>query len=281
MKKYLLTTLFLLNIFCAAFVFAQNPVSNPGFENWANGNPVSWMTSNVPGIGTPVTQGAPHAGLHSLRGDVITGIAGVIPPVVYQIGIMIAQNYATLDFYYQYNRVGTGTFDASAIMYSNGSTVVAAADQSFTSSVVSWTQANIPFTYISSGADSCVIVFAINDQVNPDPDPGNYFLVDDVSLSGVVVIDEQSTVKDFAISKIQPNPASDNAFIYYSLPRNEHIKFELLDVAGKICRTIDVTSETAGKHRIELNVTELPAGIYMLRMTTSDAVATAKVIVAK
>ena len=37
-------------------LLAQNPVPNPGFENWTAGDPVGWNTNNVLGVFTSVTQ---------------------------------------------------------------------------------------------------------------------------------------------------------------------------------------------------------------------------------
>ena len=271
-----------LILFIALFSFSVNAqIPNPGFENWTLGNPDGWITNNVPGFGVPVTQSTPHSGTHGLKGEVVSTPGGNFTPIVNSTdingtGFPVSQQYSTLSFYYQFNQVGTGTLVAYAVFYANGIGVGAGA-QIFGSSVSSYTLANIPVTYSGSNPDTCIISFIISDSVTSAPLLGNYFLVDDVSLSGVSGVQEQQNPLAFEISKVQPNPAHDIANIYYSLPQSGDIQFDLYDIGGRNYKSIKIPMETAGKHKIEMDATEIPAGFYFLNMTAENGKSTMKI----
>ena len=284
MKKNLLTILILLICFRTNVVVAQN-VPNPGFENWTAGNPDNWSTNNIPGVVVPITQTSPHNGLHALKGEVLSSIAGNFSPYLTSTnmtgnGFHVNQAFATLSFYYKFNKVTTGIFTADAVMLENAGGG-GYAGKIFTSSVSSFTLASLPFYYATTNPDTCIIAFSIDDTVTFDADPGNYFIIDDLLLSGLVGVEEPMEPAVVAISKIQPNPVGDFAYIYYSLPANENLKFELFNIDGKISKVFDVQNETAGKHKIELSVGELPGGIYLLRMSTPNASSSARVVVVR
>jgi hypothetical protein len=113
------------------------------------------------------------------------------------------------------------------------------------------------------------VVFTINDTAAADPTVGNYFIVDDVSLSGVVGINENGELTT-AIEKLQPNPSNETSFIYYSLKEAGNIEFSLSDLTGKIYQHFSLASETAGRHKTELNTSAIPAGNYILVMSTAS-----------
>ena len=286
MKKQLLPIMILFVIGFANTVNAQNPVPNPGFENWTTGNPDGWFVNNIPGFAVPITQATPpHNGSFALKGEVVSTLGGDIVPVIASmdmnfVGFPITQAFATLSFYYKFNKVTTGIFGAFAAMYENGAGAGAAA-QEFTSSVTSFTQANIPVYYSSFNPDTCIIEFVLTDTVLTTPAIGNYFIIDDVALSGLVGVQEQQAISEMSISKVQPNPVNDVSYIYYSIPQQGDIQFALYDISGKTYKTINVPMETAGKHKIELDAADIPAGFYILRMTSVSGYTTAKVQVVK
>lgn len=285
MKKNLLLILILFTFGFSSVLVAQNPVPNPGFENWTSGNPDNWLTNNAPGFAVPVTQASPHSGTFALKGEVVSTLAGNFSPIVSSTdmsgsGFPVNQAYATLSFYYKFNKVTTGIFGAYVAMSETGGGG-GAAGQIFTSSVTSFTQASLPIYYQTTNPDTCTILFTINDTVAASPAVGNYFIIDDVALSGLVGVQEQQPVAAMIITNVQPNPVRGISYIYYSLPQSGDIKFELYDVTGKTYKTIDIPSETAGRHKIELDASDLPGGIYLLRMTAANAVSTTKVQVLK
>ncbi len=79
--------------------------------------------------------------------------------------------------------------------------------------------------------------------------------------------------------KLFPNPASARAFLEFSLGKPEWVVVQLFDLSGKpVSRTIraDLSS---GKQLIQLDLTDLPQGMYWVRLASGDRVATQKLLV--
>jgi len=79
MKKIAPAFLFALALSFPALTKAQIP--NAGFETWAGGEPVGWVTTNYPGYWVPVTQTANvYSGYSALQGTVIDYYGYLYPP---------------------------------------------------------------------------------------------------------------------------------------------------------------------------------------------------------
>lgn len=271
MKKNLLITI-LVCAFSITILKAQN-VPNGGFENWTSGNPDGWQTSNIIGFATPITQTTPsYSGAYAVKGEVVASLGGPFPPFIISagMGFPVSQAYSNLNFYYKQNHIGTATFNASVAMFQGTGNGVGGGGQFFSSTVTSFTLASIPIYYNTTNPDTCIITFSIGDTVAPDPAVGNNFIIDDVSLSGTAGVYDLPVVSPLVIEKVHPNPAREDAYIYYSLPSNSDLQFDLYDASGKKYFELKLTDETAGRHKVEFDASEIPAGFYILRMTSAD-----------
>src|SRR5262245_1477629 len=98
MKKNLL----ILAICSWTMLQAQNPVPNPGFENWTSGNPDNWTANNFGPGASPVMQTTPsYNGLLALKGEVIlVGPVSFFPILsstdASAVGFPVSQAYAQL-----------------------------------------------------------------------------------------------------------------------------------------------------------------------------------------
>ncbi len=271
--------------FCTTtFIIAQNPVPNPGFENWASGNPVSWSTTNIPGVAVPVTQTTPpYTGTYAAKGEVVNFMGNPFAPFLSSTdmsgnGFPVSYPYGTFSFYYKFNQIGTTYLTALAAMSDINSMLVAAAGNSYSVPVASFTLASIPFYYVGGNPSEAVISFSISDSSGTAA-IGNYFVVDEVTFSGTVGIEESKT-PGLEILKINPNPVSSNAFIYYSIPVRSDIRFELMDVTGRKHHEIFIAGEIAGQHKIEFNSSAIPSGFYLLVMNAESGFSTLPVLIA-
>lgn len=66
----------------------------------------------------------------------------------------------------------------------------------------------------------------------------------------------------------QPNPADGATVLSYSLGQSQQVALELLDVNGKLLRTLAMGTRSAGRHKVQIDTHDLAAGIYscVLRM---------------
>jgi hypothetical protein len=75
--------------------------------------------------------------------------------------------------------------------------------------------------------------------------------------------------------KIYPNPASEIVNIQFKEPVNEEIVIVLLDSQGKLVKSEMIESAMVEK---QINLQDIPAGIYYLRLTKGKLVNVYKVI---
>lgn len=286
MKKNLLLILICSLLGNASIVYSQNPVPNAGFENWTAGNPDGWSTTNVAGFAMPITDTTPaYSGALALKGEVVSTGIGNYPPFLTSTdsagnGFAITQQFGTFSYYYKFNAVGPVTFNSFLAITDASGNGVGNAAISISASASSFTLASAPILYFGPNPDSCIILFSLSDSAGGVPALGNYFIIDEVSLSGAVG-EAEFTPLSFSIEKVVPNPASNVSTIYYSLSANSDVTLTLYDVAGKKYKVLPLVNETAGRHKVELNVTDVPAGFYILHMNSPEGIKAASLQIAR
>ena len=265
-----------------ANLFSQVP--NSGMENWTMGIPDNWYTSNIPTIVTNITQATPsHSGSYGAKGEVILYSGSPYSPLLTSTdallnGFAISQSYATFSFYYQMNITGTAVFEAHATFYDAGGNWVADCGQFFTAGTVnSYTQANFTFNYGSANPPvECVILFAIHDTVATDPPVGNYFIVDDITLSGTVGIADNSPGNYFA--SVFPNPAKDFVSVSVSNAMSGNAKIVVYDLLGNVVKKLSATMNSGIRFEQKFSVADLPSGIYPVRISSGKKQWMAKIV---
>jgi Secretion system C-terminal sorting domain len=282
MKKNLLT---LICLIAFSFIQAQN-VPNGGFESWLSGEPTSWTTDNIPPLYTLISQVTPaHTGSFAVKGEVVSTIGGPLPPVLASTdtagnGFPVSQAYSTLSFYYKTSLSGTHAFIAVVSMFDALDSTIGAGGMVFTGNVNTFTLANVPIVYTGSNPVTCEIDFVVLDTVNTSsPTPGNYFIVDDVGLSGLASVQENIT--EVNVVNVYPNPASQYASVQYGLSSKSDVQFQVLNMQGKIVHDVQLPQQAAGKHDMDLNVASMPAGFYILIMKTKQGITFSRLQVAR
>ena len=95
-------------------------------------------------------------------------------------------------------------------------------------------------------------------------------------VSGIDVIEN-----DIAL-KIYPNPLSESATISYTLANEDEVTIYLFDATGKTVTTLAKNNQqTAGEHQLELEATNLPTGIYYLKLQSNETNIIKKLMIAK
>lgn len=97
---------------------------------------------------------------------------------------------------------------------------------------------------------------------------------------GFVSVDENEGSIN-SLGQNWPNPFDNNTMIKFTLAQNQMCSFEVVDVTGKVVKTIDLGSRGAGQHQIELNANEFNKGIYFYSLTAGDSKMTKKMVVTK
>jgi hypothetical protein len=92
-------------------------------------------------------------------------------------------------------------------------------------------------------------------------------------------VDEKNAM-GYGIGKAYPNPAtSDNLRIGFSIGNSEVVTIELMDLSGKVIKTVTNKRFTPGEHIVELDITDLNKGMYLYKMTAGDYTGSKKVVV--
>jgi hypothetical protein len=96
--------------------------------------------------------------------------------------------------------------------------------------------------------------------------------------SNAVKGNETQIPTEFGITSIYPNPFNATTIITFALPVATPVSLALYDLSGRQVRTLVEGNRLAGVHRTTLNASELPSGLYFVRLETSDRVFTQKVM---
>jgi hypothetical protein len=67
---------------------------------------------------------------------------------------------------------------------------------------------------------------------------------------------------------ILPNPMSDKGTVSFLLPKADHISLKLYNIAGRLVDDLIDSRVNAGRHTVNVNVTDLPQGTYFLVFET-------------
>jgi hypothetical protein len=80
---------------------------------------------------------------------------------------------------------------------------------------------------------------------------------------------------------ISPNPACDYAALWFSLEEPSEVRLALYDVLGRKGAAVEAGRLGAGPHRLGLDLSGFPAGVYVWRLTTGARVEGGRLTVAR
>ena len=75
---------------------------------------------------------------------------------------------------------------------------------------------------------------------------------------------------------LYPNPASGLAVLEINLLEQEEIRFQILDLSGRVLMNQENLRFEKGKHKIKLDLTPFPSGVYFIHLQTHKKSETAK-----
>lgn len=78
----------------------------------------------------------------------------------------------------------------------------------------------------------------------------------------VIGVDEVTEANNFTLNQNFPNPATDNTRIAFELNEAGRVSLEVFDITGKVVMNLTEGLLPAGTHTMDINVSDLPAGVY-------------------
>ena len=78
---------------------------------------------------------------------------------------------------------------------------------------------------------------------------------------------------------LYPNPVSGQATIQYTIPMDATVRINIYDFMGREIQKVVDTKLPAGKYQIAYQTMDMPKGIYFLRLTANNQLASMKIII--
>ncbi len=142
------------------------------------------------------------------------------------------------------------------------------------------------FTYWQSGQekDHKLVLSEIKNVLSEESITGIEYREDQIWISRItddnILNVEEEMSGDLSIA-VNPQPANDNVFITYTLPKSGHISIEMFDNMGAMTKNIYSGWSEQGTHRLKADLNEYRSGIYLMRITKSGVHAFNKIIIIK
>lgn len=146
-------------------------------------------------------------------------------------------------------------------------------------------------TILSDGAGNYNIPMTTTDSRDPNA-PGaatvQHFSVCGVSLSepdfinqqcNITGIVENNGIKGVSISQNYPNPFNGTTAIEVKAASPVVVSLEVTNYLGQVVKTMDAKNYAAGTHKIEINASDLHAGVYFYTIKVGNEQATGKMII--
>lgn len=101
-----------------------------------------------------------------------------------------------------------------------------------------------------------------------ESDGGNDIFIDDINIQGATgVVEAEDGISSF---NVFPNPANDNSTVEFSLAESQNMIVDVVDLNGKTVQSVHSGNLSAGMHRLPINVAELSAGMYFVRLQNAE-----------
>lgn len=269
-------------------VIGHAQIPNAGFESWTSGNPVNWATSNIATFVVPVTQsGIAHSGGSAVKGAVVAFYTSAVQPVIQSgptgRGFAYAGRPTSFKGWYQFYPVGGDRLAINTWTCLGGvdGTQIAVAAQAISTGASSWTQFDVPFTFLSpSNPDTCIVqIQVVGPVTGTDVHAGSYMLIDDLGFGGATGVDDPAA-GPLATGFLEnaPNPFTRSTSIAFALARGGAVSLKVYDLDGRVvAKLLDGTLEP-GRHAAVWNAGREPAGVYWCRLVADGVTSSRKLV---
>ena len=95
------------------------------------------------------------------------------------------------------------------------------------------------------------------------------------------VVEVEVVPTQFELSQNYPNPFNPSTTIRFSLPKQSQLKINIYNMLGELVRILADGNYEAGYHKVTLNAVDLPSGVYIYRIESSEFVQVKKMLLIK
>jgi hypothetical protein len=115
-----------------------------------------------------------------------------------------------------------------------------------------------------------------NDIIILDHSPGISIYRNDI-ITGIPEV-QPNISRDFQLFQNYPNPFNPQTTIEFYLPRREKITIEIFNSLGQKVKTLLNKAVSPGRHRLTVDLSTLPSGVYLYRLKTPEKSLTRKMV---
>lgn len=134
-----------------------------------------------------------------------------------------------------------------------------------------WSDAQVTLPPAATNATNVRVKFQWTSGGN-----GNNFYIDDITLSNAP-LSAESLEREIDLN-IFPNPTSESTNVSMILADAARVEMTMIDMMGRKVMDVHSGQMAAGPHRLNIDMRNLPVGIYFLRMAVDSSVAVKKVV---
>jgi uncharacterized lipoprotein YddW (UPF0748 family) len=95
------------------------------------------------------------------------------------------------------------------------------------------------------------------------------------------VADRSGIPAEYALSQNYPNPFNPVTTILYALPEQSYVDLRVFDLLGRVVAVFVDEIKPAGVHSVDFNADNLPSGVYIFRIITSEYTASKRMMLVK
>ena len=92
--------------------------------------------------------------------------------------------------------------------------------------------------------------------------------------------DESGVLPETGDIRLYPNPASNQLQIQFSSKKSDQATLEIFNLMGQMVKQVNVET-SPGKNSIQVNVSELPQGTYLLKMGEEDLLISERLVITR
>jgi hypothetical protein len=123
-------------------------------------------------------------------------------------------------------------------------------------------------------------------DTNVEPAKEYTYLLSDISyhMEEIKHIDYLRTIylpEGIQVDAAYPNPFNPLCTIPYTIDVNEHVRIDLLNISGKIIRTLVSKDHIPGNYNVHINEPSLGSGVYLVRVQSGAQVEVQKIMMLK
>jgi hypothetical protein len=271
---------------------SQAQIPNAGFESWVNGNPVGWITPNIPGVDTLVSPSTDrHGGSFAARGEVSSLFGFPFPPTIITgedtvSGFPVTQRHASLTGWYKFSPIENDQLFALVVMSSATGDSGLGVGGVLLQPASTFSLFTLPITYATGSVPAlCTIEFTIigSDTGTGFPHPGSFYIVDDLAFSGISSAGEGEGIVpgQFSLMQNYPNPFNGETRIGYRVQgtgNGEWVTLKVYDMLGRDVATLVNERKSPGEYVVGFDAGRLASGMYIYKLQMGNAVETRRMM---